>query len=132
MQEKQITALFREKGLRATPQRIAVYKYLFDNRIHPDVEQIYSSVVKANPSFSRTTVYNSVRTLQEQGFIKAVTIDSSRIRYDANVKTHGHFICRKCSEIFDFDIEAIKHSGMDDFDIECNDVYCSGLCPECK
>lgn len=132
MQETQITTIFKQKGVRATPQRIAVYKYLLDNRIHPDVDQIYNSVVSSHPSFSRTTVYNCVQTLQEQGLIKAITIDSSRIRYDANIETHGHFICKKCLRIFDFDIELIKHHGIDEFDVDCNDVYCSGLCPDCK
>lgn len=132
MQETQITAIFKQKGLRATPQRIAVYKYLLDNRIHPDAEQIYNSVVSAHPSFSRTTVYNCVQTLQEKGLIKAVTIDSNRIHYDANIEMHGHFICKKCSKIFDFNVDCIKHSNIDDFDIECSDVYYSGVCPECK
>lgn len=124
--------MFKQKGVRATPQRIAVYKYLLENPIHPDVEQIYNNVINTYPSFSRTTVYNCVQTLKEYGLIKAVTIDSSRIHYDANINSHGHFICKKCSKIFDFDIESIKFNGIDDFDVESNDVYCSGLCPECK
>lgn len=31
----------KEKGLKATPQRIAIYKYLEDSKDHPSAETIY-------------------------------------------------------------------------------------------
>ena len=60
MQKEQIISLFKEKNFRATPQRIAVYKYVYGHRTHPDAAQIYESVLKNNPSFSKTTVYNAL------------------------------------------------------------------------
>ena len=54
MQTKEITELFKQKGIKATAQRIAVYKYLYENRIHPDVDTVYKNMVKDNPSFSKT------------------------------------------------------------------------------
>ena len=52
MQTKEITELFKQNGIKATAQRIAVYKYLYENRIHPDVDTVYKNMVKDNPSFS--------------------------------------------------------------------------------
>lgn len=132
MQTNEIVEFFHQHKFRATPQRIAVYKYLWDNRTHPDVEEIYHSVAKDNPSFSKTTVYNSVEALAEYGLIIPVRIDSGRIHYDANPNFHGHFICDNCKKIFDFDIAKIENKGIEDFQIKQQDVYYSGLCPHCK
>lgn len=132
MQESQITEIFKAKGFRATPQRIAVYKYLRENPIHPTVDDVYSSVSAIHPSFSKTTVYNSLDALENQGLIISVKIDSERIHYDAACDFHGHFICEKCKKIYDFEVSNIVCSGLDSFDISKRDVYYSGLCPECK
>ncbi|UKI22155.1 MAG: transcriptional repressor [Anaerotruncus sp.] len=61
--------------------------------------------LKSNPGFSKTTVYNALKSLCESGFITAITIDGGRIHYDANVNFHGHFICKHCGEIYDFQLE---------------------------
>lgn len=105
MTQEKILALFREKGFRATPQRIAVFNYVYEHRDHPDVLAIYENVLKSNPGFSKTTVYNALKSLCESGFITAITIDGGRIHYDANVNFHGHFICKHCGEIYDFQLE---------------------------
>ena len=95
LNEIEIIGLFRENNFRATPQRIAVYKYLYENRTHPDADEIYKSVISANPSFSKTTVYNSLQALEERGLIARVNIDGERAHYDADMSLHGHFICEK-------------------------------------
>ena len=38
-----ITTVFKEKKLKLTPQRIAVYKYLKSTKEHPSAEVIYKS-----------------------------------------------------------------------------------------
>lgn len=132
IETKEITALFKQKGIKATPQRIAVYKFLCENRIHPDVETVYKSLVEENPSFSKTTVYNCLQALAESGLIIPVVIDSDKIRYDADASFHGHFKCRCCGGIFDFTCKVSDIKGIDGFNIERRDVYFSGICKGCK
>ncbi|MDU3348994.1 MAG: transcriptional repressor, partial [Clostridium sp.] len=38
-----ITSIFREKKLKLTPQRLAVYKYLMSTNEHPSAEIIYKA-----------------------------------------------------------------------------------------
>ena len=132
MQTKEITELFKQKGIKATAQRIAVYKFLYENRIHPDVDTVYKSLVEENPSFSKTTVYNCLQTLSNSGLIMPVVIESEKIRYDANPEFHAHFKCRCCGGIFDFTCNVGCENGIDGFDIEHRDVYYSGICKGCK
>lgn len=132
MNETEIIALFKDRKYRATPQRVAVYKYLCENPTHADADEIYKSVTEINHSFSKTTVYNALQSLERNGFIMKICIDSDRVRYDANVNLHGHFICKSCRKIFDFDVEKIECNISDDFHIMSSNVYYSGVCPECK
>lgn len=129
---KSIKALFIQKGLKATPQRLAVYQFLDENRIHPDVETVYNQMIKSNPSISKTTVYNCLKDLSACGLLIPVRIDEEKIRYDADTSLHGHFRCENCSAIFDFDCRDLKADGLNGFEIRQKDVYYSGLCAECN
>ncbi len=132
MDKEKIISLFKSKGFRATPQRIAVFDYVYSNRTHPDVLEIYDFVLKNNPSFSKTTVYNALKSLTEYGFLKTVCIDGERIRYDANTALHGHFRCEGCGKIFDFEVSGLKFKVPEGFIVKQKDVYYSGLCNCCK
>lgn len=132
MDIKEIQNLFRQKGLKATPQRIIVYKFLYENRIHPDVETVYNYVVKDNPSFSKTTVYNCLRDLSNCGLLIPVKIDNEKIRYDADTSLHGHFLCTECGGITDFECPNSRVKGLKGFDIRQKDVYYSGICNCCN
>ena len=102
MDTREIIDLFKEKGLKATPQRIAVYNFLVENPVHPDVETVYQSMIMDNPSFSKTTVYNCLQALTDCGLLIPVKIDNEKIRYDADTSFHGHFKCDCCGRIYDF------------------------------
>lgn len=132
MKETEIVELFRQKHFRATPQRIAVYKYLAEHPTHPDADEIYKVLIKESPSFSKTTVYNALQSLEECGLIIKIQIDDHRVRYDADIGLHGHFICDRCKKIFDFKVDGITTHDLDGFEVQKRDVYYSGICPECK
>lgn len=132
MNTKDIADIFKQKGIKATPQRIAVYNFLVENRIHPDVETVYSNVVKDNPSFSKTTVYNCLQILADCGLLIPVKIDNEKIRYDADTSFHGHFRCERCGKIYDFKCDDTKVSDLNSFEIRQKDVYYSGLCSCCR
>lgn len=131
MNTREIIDLFKEKGLKATPQRIAVYNFLVENPVHPDVETVYQSMIMDNPSFSKTTVYNCLQALTDCGLLIPVKIDNEKIRYDADTSFHGHFKCDCCGRIYDFKCFDEKVSGIDNFKIKQRDVYYSGLCSCC-
>ncbi len=132
MDTNKIAEIFKSNGIKATGQRIAVYDYLVEHPTHPDVETVYEYVVRENPSFSKTTVYNCLQALAKCGLIIPVTIDSDRIRYDADTSFHGHFKCEKCKKIYDFKCTDEKASAIDGFLIKHRDVYYSGICSHCR
>ena len=87
--------------IRPSIQRLAIYEFLKKNKIHPDVETIYSKLEKLYPTLSRTTVYNTLELFAQNKIIQTIIIDDDKIRYDADISKHSHFKCSKCNQIFD-------------------------------
>ena len=59
-----ISAIFKEKKLKLTPQRLAVYKYLMNTKEHPSAEVIYKAIQADFPTMSLATVYKALKTLE--------------------------------------------------------------------
>jgi len=123
------------KGIRLTPQRLAILSYLDGNTSHPSAEDIYKAVLKNIPTMSFATVYNNLEVLRDNGNIKELTIDSKRKRYDPNTAPHHHLICVKCKSIVDIHREFkldIPDSITKGFDIIGNHIEFYSICPRCK
>ncbi len=125
--------ILKGKGLKITPQRLTILKYLDENRTHPDADTIYNDLKSTNPSLSRTTVYNTLDKLREIGVIQELTISKTENRYDYHTDPHHHFLCRKCGSIIDVDI-VCKHQEskmVDGHSIEEIHGYFKGVCETC-
>lgn len=133
MSNAEITALFKRSGIRPTPQRISVYRYLMENPVHASADTIYEALLPEFPSFSKTTIYNSIRALEESGLLRAVNIEGEYVRYDADVRDHGHFKCAKCGKIYDFTPPPASNTPpeLDGFRIDRRDAFYYGLCRNC-
>ncbi len=96
-----ITATLKSKGLRVTPQRLAVYANLLSRSDHPTVEQILEDLNQDFPISSQATVYSSLQVLRGVSLVKEVLLDEGISRYDANMEEHHHFRCSHCGAIED-------------------------------
>lgn len=126
-------ALLQAHGVRPTPQRLAVYEYLLAHRTHPSADAIYEAISPVYPTFSRTTIYNSLKALMEARLIRVVTIDPLEQHFDGDAADHGHCRCQTCGRLFDFDIpaDAIESLVPDGFCIAQQDVFFTGTCKDC-
>lgn len=85
---------------------------------------------------SIATVYSTAQLLEEAGLIKVITIDEKRVYFDPNTDTHGHFRCKKCGNIFDFDIneKGLYKSAAESEHIariEDAEIFFYGVCSNC-
>jgi len=128
-----ITNKLKDKNIRLSHQRLKVLEYLDRNRIHPTVEQIYNALYEEIPTLSKTTIYNTLNTLIEAGLVRGITIEDNEVRYDIRTDVHGHFKCKSCGEIYDFEVDAdsFRIKGLGGFTVYTRDVYFSGVCPGC-
>lgn len=90
------------KGLRVTPQRIAVLDAIDKLGNHPAADQIIEYVRRANPNIATGTVYKVLDTLTGNRLIKRVTTDLNVMRYDGVVMEHHHLYCSECDVIQDY------------------------------
>jgi len=125
--------ILKENNLKVTPQRIMILKYLDSHRTHPTADEIYVSLKKSIPSLSKTTVYNSLDTLNEHGVTLTLSICGSEHRYDIKQGMHHHFYCRACGKIIDIEIECpnIKKTLEQGHRIDEVHGYFKGICKDC-
>jgi Fe2+ or Zn2+ uptake regulation protein len=88
-------------NIKPSVQRIAIMNYLIEHRTHPTVDEIYTALSPSIPTLSKTTVYNTLKLLSEQGAAQTLTIDERNTCYDADTSPHGHFLCKRCGKIYD-------------------------------
>ena len=133
MTVEKIAECLKAHSIRPTQQRIKVYEYLLEHLTHPSVDMIYTALSPEHPSFSKTTVYNTLDVLLKAELIRAIAMDGREVRYDGNPAEHGHFFCRSCDTIFDFfyTAEEIQIQGLDGFLVERRDLFQFGLCRKC-
>lgn len=132
-----ITGIFREKKLKLTPQRIAVYRYLQSTKEHPSAETIYKALQEDYPTMSLATVYKALKTLVEVNLIQEINVGEGNFRYDGNVCSHPHIQCLNCGKVDD--IEGICFSELNskvktytNYEVLGNQVYFYGICSSCS
>ncbi len=125
--------LLKKHDLKVTPQRLEILKYLAKIKTHPTANMIYSALKKRNPSLSKTTIYNSLDKLYQHKIIHLLTISTSEMRYDFNVKPHHHFLCRICGTIIDIDVDCpyLEKMLKGQHKIEEVHGYFKGVCKDC-
>ena len=83
-------------NIKPSVQRIAIMNYLMEHHTHPTVDEIYTALSPSIPTLSKTTVYNTLKLLSEQGAAQTLTIDERNTCYDADTNPHAHFLCKRC------------------------------------
>ncbi|AJA48737.1 transcriptional regulator PerR [Clostridium pasteurianum DSM 525 = ATCC 6013] len=131
-----ITNIFREKKLKLTPQRIAVYKYLQSTKEHPSAETIYKALQTDYPTMSLATVYKALKTLTEVNLVNELNVGEGNFRYDSNVCSHPHIQCVCCGRVDD--VENVSFTNLNDkiaeftdYKVLTNKVYFYGVCKDC-
>lgn len=131
----QIVHALKEKRLRVTPQRFAVYANLLDRTDHPTAEQILGDLNRDAPMSSQATVYSSLQALYKAGLVREVLLEEGVRRYDANVAPHHHFRCETCGTIEDIawdDIRDLSVGGLrPGLQVERYEVTVYGHCEAC-
>mgnify|MGYP000883679247 FL=1 len=124
----------KNRNINLSYQRLKILEYLAQNQCHPTVDQIFTDIQKSIPTLSKTTVYNTLKKLMEEGLVRVINIEDLETRYDINTQDHGHFKCESCGNIFDFSVnmDSLVYKGLDNFRIYDRNVYFKGLCPQCS
>lgn len=126
--------LFKKYGIKPSFHRLRILQYLIENKNHPTVEQIYTSLHKEIPTLSKTTIYNTLKYFVSKGIVKEIMIEGGEIRYDYSEKPHIHFKCKKCGKIYDIlkDCDVLSQREIDGHRVEECHIYFIGICKNCS
>lgn len=103
----EIVKAFKLRGLKVTPQRLAVVRALLEMS-HPTADEVYKAVRREHPYISLATVYRTLKTLSKSGLVKEVCLPNGATRYDANIKPHANIVCVNCGKIIDYEDENLS------------------------
>ena len=130
----------RLRGLKLTPQRLAIVRELSSTKSHPSAEWIYNRVKREQPTISLATVYKTLESLKKAGMVTKVCTHSDSRRYDWDVSPHPHLCCTGCGKVEDLvevEIAALFHTEAEasrktGYEIlkGCFTLY--GRCPDCR
>jgi len=128
-----ISSYLQENKIKPSFQRIKVYEYLIEKKNHPTVDMIYQTLVNEIPTLSKTTIYNTLKLFVEQNIVVIINIEDNETRYDADISTHGHFKCRNCGKVYDFNYtnSNLSFKDLKHFKIEKTHLYLNGICANC-
>jgi Fur family peroxide stress response transcriptional regulator len=114
-----------EKGLRVTPQRIAIYEAILKLNNHPTADEIATFIKQDHPNIATGTIYKVLESLVSNGLIKKVKTERDVMRYDAIIENHHHLYCAESDRIVDYYNDEINNllteyfrkNGIPDFEI---------------
>ena len=93
--------VLKSRGIRPSPQRIAVFEFVRGSKAHPTVDAVFAALRRRMPTLSRTTVYTTMHALAAKGLVTALRAEDEELRYDGDLVPHAHFKCRACGGFYD-------------------------------
>ena len=98
----------RDKGLRVTPQRLAIYEAIVKLSNHPTAENIIEYIKTNHPNIAVGTVYKVLDSLTENNLLTKVKTEKDIMRYDAVLSNHHHLYCVETDRIEDYEDEELN------------------------
>lgn len=137
LDQGEIRLRFRSRGLKMTPQRMAIYQALVETSSHPTAEDLHRRVRRRHPMISPNTVYYTLTVLRQAGLVHEVNYWHDRSRFDANVTSHHHLICLGCrtiQDLMDEDLDRLQvaRQAAGGFKIVGHRVEFQGYCAACE
>ena len=126
----------RKSGAKLTHQRMEIFREVAQTGAHPDAEKVFEGVRRRMPTISMDTVYRTLWWLKDLGLISVLNPSRERVRFDANLNRHHHFVCTHCGLTRDFYSDELDALELPDSILsigyaEKTQVEVKGICHEC-
>lgn len=132
----EMVELFRQKGLKVTPQRECIFEVLWGAAQHPTAESVFAEARQRMPTMSLRTVYQTLNDLAAMGELHQLDLGTGSSRFDPDTTVHHHLVCTGCGRIRDLHVDfsslAPPAAGLDGFEAGPAEVVFRGLCRDCR
>jgi Fur family peroxide stress response transcriptional regulator len=124
-----------EKQQRNTKQLEVIWQAVKDETCHPTAEQIFLKVRCQLPNVSLATVYRNLQKLVGEGKLQVLTLGRAQ-HFDPLVRSHQHFICEQCSQVYDLLLDSretrlLSRLPDEGFTVTSHQLAFFGRCKKC-
>jgi Fur family ferric uptake transcriptional regulator len=119
--------------VRDTRQKRAIRRVfeIAERPLSPD--EILAEAQRASKGLGLATVYRTVRSLADEGFLSAVEVPGRPTLYERAGKSHHHhFVCDACDRVYEIEGCNVKARLPRGFRTRDHDVTVYGLCAACR
>lgn len=120
--------------MRMTRQRQEILAALEATRSYPSAEELLAQVRRSLPRVSLGSMYRNLRVLREAGLVREIVTSEGR-RYDAVTAPHPHFVCERCSRVYDLlepvPADVLRKALPAGFAVSQIHLELRGTCSEC-
>jgi Fur family ferric uptake transcriptional regulator len=135
--EKYFRNSLKKKGLRCTPERLAILRQVIAVKGHFEAEDIFIRLRRKK--ISRASVYRTLSLLVEAGIVRKTPCDFMEARYEPvfGLQHHDHLVCLQCGQIIEFRDHAIETrieqtARNHRFRLKGHRLILSGYCDKCR
>ncbi len=138
--KREFRKFLKRRNMKVTQSRLKLIDLIADYGKHFEVEELVSWIAtQADRSVSRSTIYRTIKLLQEFGVIKEVIKHGNRTIYEfvAGKVHHDHLVCIECGKIIEFvneDIEKLQDEVCGEYNFQPmhHRLEIFGVCSECR
>jgi Fur family ferric uptake transcriptional regulator len=128
--------LLRSRGMRMTPQRIAIVEEIMGTPGYLLPSSVIERVKARVPGVSASTVYRTLERLEELGALAHVHLEHGLGYHQVSTDTHAHLTCSACGkeqEVSQAVLQQLERSveGEHGFRPDFTHHPISGLCTSC-
>ncbi len=138
--KNQFEFYLKQRGCKITKSRFDIIDVIARYGSHFEIEDLVNWITQENKKIaSRSTVYRTVKLLQEFGAIREVIKLNNRTIYEfiAGKPHHEHLVCVECGKIIEFNkekIEELQEEVCKEYDfVPLNHrLEIFGICSDCR
>ena len=126
----------RQAGIKLTHQRLEIFRAIAATDQHPDAETVWRIVRAQIPTLSLATVYRTLWLLADVGLVSTVVPGGDRVRFDANLDPHAHYVCIRCGVTRDLaapddELRRISEQASRFGSVVATAIQVRGICERC-
>lgn len=137
-EKEQFLRYLKGRGLRVTPERLAIFDEIYLQHGHIDAEELLAALKASGHKVSRATVYRNLDVLVDCGLVRKQRLGRNRFLYEHlhAGQHHDHLVCDRCGRVVEFVSPGISalQSGIcraHGFSPDHHQLQILGLCNAC-
>lgn len=137
-EREQFLTYMRDRGLRVTSERLALFDEIYRQHGHIDAEQLLEALKESGHKISRATVYRNLDLLVDCGLVRKQRLGRNRYLYEHihAGQSHDHLVCTQCGRVVEFVSPGItalqtRICQAHGFSPDHHQLQIQGLCNDC-